>query len=185
LLTTDVTLSALGLAMEYDSRDNFFSPKSGLRYQLDYYWYNDRIGSDIDYQLVEFSGLHYFKLAKNWRAGVRLDFDYADADDLLPPYATPFINMRGIPAMRYQGNAIGITELEVVYQVNPRWQINVFTGVGKASNELSDLMDESSRVAKGAGFRYLIARRYGFDMGVDIAKGPEDTVFYIQAGSAW
>jgi hypothetical protein len=36
-----------------------------------------------------------------------------------------------------------------------------------------------------AGFRYLIARRLGIYMGIDIARGPEETAFYIQAGSAW
>ena len=40
-------------------------------------------------------------------------------------------------------------------------------------------------VSKGVGFRYLIATRYGFVMGADIARGPEDTAFYIQAGSTW
>jgi hypothetical protein len=40
-------------------------------------------------------------------------------------------------------------------------------------------------VSKGVGFRYLIAKRYGFAMGADIARGPEETAFYIQAGSAW
>jgi len=39
--------------------------------------------------------------------------------------------------------------------------------------------------AGGAGLRYLIARRLGIHMGVDIARGPEQTAFYIQVGSAW
>jgi hypothetical protein len=37
----------------------------------------------------------------------------------------------------------------------------------------------------GAGFRYLVARRLGIYAGLDLARGPEDTVLYIQAGSAW
>ena len=36
-----------------------------------------------------------------------------------------------------------------------------------------------------SGFRYLVAKRYGFEMGLDVAWGPEDTVFYIQGGTAW
>jgi hypothetical protein len=32
-------------------------------------------------------------------------------------------------------------------------------------------------VSKRVGFRYLIARRLGHAMGIDVAKGPEDTVF--------
>ena len=39
--------------------------------------------------------------------------------------------------------------------------------------------------AGGVGFRYLVARRLGIYAGLDLAKGPEDTAVYIQAGSAW
>ena len=78
-----------------------------------------------------------------------------------------------------------MTELELIYEINYRWEVNVFAGLGKASNEFSELQDSDSRVSKGFGFRYLVARRYGFNVGIDIAKGPEDSVFYIQAGSAW
>jgi hypothetical protein len=39
--------------------------------------------------------------------------------------------------------------------------------------------------AGGAGFRYLVARRYGLQMGVDVADGPDDTVLYVVFGNAW
>ena len=63
--------------------------------------------------------------------------------------------------------------------------MNVFAGAGRADSRFGDLGGSGSRVARGAGFRYLIARRYGFEMGVDVARGPEDTILYIQAGTAW
>lgn len=185
LLTRNITTSGIGFTLEYDSRDNFFSPDQGLKYELNYLWFDDKIASDVDYQLTELTALHYFKLSKNWRTAFRAEVNYADSKEFLPPYATPYVDIRGIPAMRYQGKAVAMTELEIAYQINLRWQINAFAGVGKATNDFSDLTDTASRVTKGVGFRYLIARRYGFDMGVDIAKGPEDTVFYIQAGTAW
>ncbi len=37
----------------------------------------------------------------------------------------------------------------------------------------------------GGGFRYLMARRYGMRVGMDIATGPEDTVVYLAVGSNW
>ncbi|MCJ8318693.1 MAG: BamA/TamA family outer membrane protein [Colwellia sp.] len=185
LLTKKITTSGAGFTLEYDTRNNLFSPKTGLKYELSHLWFDDAIGSDINYQLTEFTGLHYFQVAKKWRTAFRAEVEYANSDQLLPPYATPSISMRGIPAGRYQGNAIGLTELEVIYEINHRWEINVFAGVGKASSEFSSLLDSESKVSQGIGFRYLIARRYGFNMGIDIAKGPEENVFYIQAGSAW
>lgn len=33
--------------------------------------------------------------------------------------------------------------------------------------------------------RYLIARKLGLYAGLDVARGPEDTVVYLQIGSAW
>lgn len=185
LLTRNTTTSGIGFTLEYDTRDNFFSPSQGLKYELTSLWFDESVGSDIDYVLTEFTALHYLKLNKHWRAAFRVEVNYADTNEFLPPYATPFISMRGIPAARYQGKSVGMSELEFNYQFNLRWAANVFAGIGKSSNEFSELTSSASRVSKGVGFRYLIARRYGFNMGIDVAKGPEDTVFYIQAGSAW
>ena len=93
--------------------------------------------------------------------------------------------LRGIPAARYQGNAVAVIEGEVTRQIDPRWSINIFAGVGRADGTFSELSDSASRVTRGAGFRYLVARRYGFEMGIDVAKGPDDSILYIQAGTAW
>ena len=185
ILSTNIVTSGAGLTLEYDSRDNFFSPTDGLKYELNYLWFDEAIGSDVDYHLTELTALNYFKITEQWRTAIRVEANYVDSEQILPPYATPYISMRGIPAARYQGQSVAMSELELAYRINLRWEISAFAGVGKASDSFSDFSDSDSRVSKGAGFRYLIARRYDFNMGIDIAKGPEDTVFYIQAGSAW
>lgn len=185
LLTQDVVLSALGVIVELDTRDNFFSPHQGHYAQLEHSWYRDFLGSDIEYQLTTFRSYNYWKLTDQIRTGIRFDVDYADTDGLLPPFATPGIVLRGLPAMRYQGNIVAVAEVELAWQIDGRWALLGFAGAGRATNSTGDLGDATSRVARGAGFRYLIASRYGFEMGLDIARGPEDTVFYIQAGTAW
>ena len=185
LLTQDVVTSALGVNLEWDSRDNFFSPHSGYKYQLEHLWYRDAFGSDIEYELTQLKGLNYWKLSNKWRGAVRFDLQNAQTDGLLPPFATPGIQLRGIQALRYQGNAVGVVEAELTWQLNFRWSVNAFAGSGWAANEIGDLFDTPSRLTKGGGFRYLVASRYGFEMGLDIARGPEQTVFYIQAGTAW
>ena len=185
VLSTDIVTSGAGLTLEYDSRDNFFSPTDGLKYELNHLWFDNNIGSDVDYTLIEFTALNYFKHTETWRTAIKVQANYVDSDQILPPFATPFISMRGIPAARYQGQSVAMSELEMAYRINLRWEISAFAGIGKASDSFATFSESHSRVSKGAGFRYLIARRYDFNMGVDIAKGPEDTVFYIQAGSAW
>lgn len=184
-LSTDVTTSGLGLVAEFDSRDNFFTPKTGFYYNFSYVAYRDGIGSDIEYDLYRLGGLNYFRISKSVRGVLRLNAEIADSDEVLPPFAQPTLSLRGVPAARYQGTHVGVFEGEVTWELDARWSLLGFAGVGRASNSGSDFSSASSRVSKGVGFRYEIARRYGLHMGVDVARGPEDTVLYIQAGSAW
>ena len=60
-----------------------------------------------------------------------------------------------------------------------------FGGVGRAAQDFDLFSDATSIVDTGIGFRCLIAHRYGFVMGIDYARGPEDNAFYVQADSAW
>ena len=162
-LSTNIVTSGAGLTVEYDSRDNFYSPTDGLKYEFNYLWFDDVFGSDVDYTLAELTALNYFKITDHWRTAIRMEANYIDSDQVLPPYATPYISMRGIPAARYQGQSVALSELEVAYRINLRWELSAFAGIGKASDSFSDFSDSDSRVSKGIGFRYLIARRYDLD----------------------
>jgi hypothetical protein len=147
--------------------------------------YRDAIGSDIDYDSYALEALNYYRVTDALRAGIRLSGEIANSDQALPPFATPTLSLRGISAARYQGTHVGVVEAELTWEIDSRWSVLGFGGVGRTSNSASAFSSAKNRVSKGLGFRYEIARRYGFHMGVDIAKGPEDTIFYIQAGSAW
>jgi len=37
----------------------------------------------------------------------------------------------------------------------------------------------------GGGFRYLTAREFGLQMGVDVARGPEQWAIYVVFGNSW
>jgi hemolysin activation/secretion protein len=87
--------------------------------------------------------------------------------------------------MRYQGDRAAEVEGELRWALNDRWSLVGFAGAGWTDNDEEILKTDDTIVAGGFGFRYLVARRLGMHTGIDIAWGPEDTVFYIQVGSAW
>ncbi|WP_370981056.1 BamA/TamA family outer membrane protein [Agaribacterium sp. ZY112] len=184
-LTVDVTTSALGAVLEYDSRDNIFTPTSGYQYQFNAKRFDEAIGSDIDYSLMSLQGLNYWPLSERMRVGLKVAGEKANADGFLPPFAMPSVSLRGIPAMRYQGMKVAMTEAEFGYGFTPRWRGLLFGGSGRAATSDEELFDSKALNTYGAGFRYQIARRYGFDMGMDFAEGPDGLVWYITAGSAW
>ena len=39
--------------------------------------------------------------------------------------------------------------------------------------------------AGSAGLRYLIAKSYGMHMGIDVARGPDQTIWYVVFGNGW
>ena len=86
--------------------------------------------------------------------------------------------------MRYQGESVGVAEAELGWNFTSRWTVLGFGGAGRTTGVIDN--DKITTVySKGVGIRYFIARRFGAHAGFDVAKGPEDTAFYIQFGHAW
>ena len=145
---------------------------------------NDKaIGSDFDYSRYDASLHKWWNPDPKWVPALR--FDLQNVDGNLPFYSVPFIKLRGIPALRYQGEAVAVAETEVRWNFHPRVSAIGFLGIGVAADSFSDLDRAPSRATKGIGFRYMMARKLGMHAGIDVAQGPEDTYWYIQLGSAW
>ena len=185
LLTADTVLSGLGFDIELDTRDSVFTPMTGTNIQFRAVFNRDAIGSDIDYDNYRLEALQYLKINAQWRLGLRFAAETVESDDTLPPFAKPGLNLRGVPAARYQGDRTALAEGELTWQFNPRWSVLGFLGAGRAWTQRESFGDVGSAVNRGMGFRYKIARSYGLHAGLDLARGPEDTVLYFQVGSAW
>lgn len=175
--------ASAALKLTYDSRDNQFSPRSGIKAGIKASFHDEMLGGDFDYQ--EYTGfVHtYSRLSPQWGLGFRGDIKSVSGG--VPFYAKPFLDMRGIPAMRYQGDRTALAEIQLSYYIDERWTLLGFTGTGKAIEDGNSFDDAQWQTSKGAGFRYLIARQLGLRTGIDIAKGPEEWTMYIQFGGAW
>ena len=84
-----------------------------------------------------------------------------------------------------RGRHIVTSEIEPRWNVDDRWSLLAFAGLGRAAANFDRLKDAERAYNYGAGFRYLIARKLGLAMGLDVARGPEETTVYITVGSAW
>lgn len=102
-----------------------------------------------------------------------------------PFFAYPFINLRGIPIMRYQGSRTLVLETEQRFDLDKRWSVLGFTGAGYAVDKINNLTSEGWQWAGGAGFRYLVARMFRLRAGVDLAVSKENVAYYIVFGHNW
>lgn len=175
--------SGAGLAIEHDSRDNIFTPNKGWIGAAEATFYEPDFGGANRFQAYRAHVFAYWPARDDLTVGLRVDGRAARGD--VPFYFLPFIDMRGIPAARYQDQNTGVLETEVRYDVNGRWSVVGFIGAGRAWGRNASFADSPTEVSKGAGLRYLIARRLGLYVGIDVARGPEDTAFYLQVGNGW
>ena len=109
-ISFNTTNSGLGVSIGYDGRDTTFTPTDGTRLELKYTRYDEGLGGDFNYDMYETAVFHYLPAAEYSSLGLRLEFDALRGD--APFFAYPFISLRGIPALRYQGDEVVTGELE-------------------------------------------------------------------------
>ena len=171
------------LVVDYDSRDNIFTPSRGSYLEVDLGVARPGLGGSSSFESLFARGFTYLPFGKAVVLGLRGDGKFTRGQ--VPFYAQPFVMLRGVPAMRYQGRNALVAEGELRYNLDPRWAFVGFAGTGKAYGDAVPFADAETVGAGGVGMRYLIARKLGLYAGIDIARGPEDTVVYVQVGSAW
>ena len=182
-LEFDNTSSGLGIEILYDSRDNTLSPNAGIKGVVQATWYEPAWGSDERFEKYR-GAVHYYRpLTPRIVLGARIDA--TTVSGTAPFYEYPYIDMRDIKAMRYQGKTAWMAELEGRFALDARWSLVLFGGAGEALPVNDDTAGEGVVFSKGVGFRYLLARKLGLQAGLDVARGPDDTAIYIQVGSAW
>ena len=176
-------ISAPGLIAEYDARDNMFSPNKGLKFHVNALGSSNVFGSDFNYTHINSFAYYYFPVCRNVVGGLRLDYQQMLGN--APFFMIPYIDMRGLPVMRYQGNVTLLSEAEARWDFYKRWSAVFFGGVGNAFNDWDKMNDAQWAYSGGAGFRYLIASKFKLRVGMDLARGPEQWAYYIVFGSAW
>ena len=175
--------SGLGGSLEYDSRDNIFTPSRGFKGSLELTFYAPAFGSDQSFRTGRAEGFNYWPVGRSVVLGARGDL--RTATDRAPLYLLPYVDLRGVPVMRLQDQNTLVAEGEVRWNLDPRWALVGFGGAGRAWGFRTDYAEGEGTVSKGVGVRYLLARRLGLYAGIDWAWSTQDHAWYFQIGSAW
>lgn len=176
-------VSKLGLVFDYDKRDNVFTPDKGFRWKTNIAGSDEIIGSDYGFTTLSSSAFWYVPISQHLIAGFRAEYQQIWGSP--PFYMKPFIVLRGIPIMRYQGNSTALAETEWRWDFTYRHSLVGFGGAGKAVASGDSFQESSWRVSGGGGYRYLLARKLKLRAGIDIARGPEQWAYYIVFGTNW
>lgn len=176
-------IGSLGIFLDYDKRNTIFTPDHGYRTNLLYAVNDNWTGSDYKFQDLNGYLQYFLPIKSNWIGGFRLDYKQNFGDT--PFYKLPYIDLRGIPAERFQGSTVLVAETEQRFDISYRWSIIGFTGIGETINDGQNLKTGKFAFTYGTGFRYFLARTFGLRTGIDIAKGPDSWGYYLVFGHSW
>jgi len=176
-------LGNFGTYLELDYRNSMFTPDKGLRLKTTYSFGRKWTASDFNYDQLVIDVNMFIQPWKPWVCGFRT-VGQAMFNDV-PFYFYPYLDMRGIPMMRFQGQETLLFETEQRVDVTPRWSIVGFVGTGRTWSDSKYMSDDSWHWAGGAGFRYLLARLFKLRMGIDIAASKDQFAYYFVFGHYW
>jgi hypothetical protein len=179
----DQRIGAASVVVDYDSRDNIFYPGEGGFFELEAQLARTAFGGTENYNVYAARGFTWLPLTRTLILGLRVDGKFSTGD--IPFYAQPYIDLRGVQKGRYQDRNAIATEIELRWDLTPRWSLLGFTGIGKAYGRWQSFSQAQNVQSVGAGFRYLIARKLDLAVGLDVAHSKDQNAFYIQVGSAW
>ena len=178
-----VKVSAPTAVLEYDTRDNIFTPTQGVYSETSMLVSRESLGSSDDFERFQQVLMGWVTLPNRVTLGAR--GNYAWSSSGTPFFLRPFILMRGVPAMRFQGEKTASIEGEGRWRLEDRWSAVAFVGTGVAQTRRDSFSATEKVSSGGVGFRYTLARKFGMDVGMDVARSPGTTAVYLVVGNSW
>jgi len=177
------SLGGLSLLYNFDSRDNIFTPNEGFMADLDISFHDPSLGASSSYQKVDLNTFFYHPLHEKLVFGMRNTVQMSFGE--VPFYQRPFIQLRGAPVMRYQGEHVAFSEAELRWKIMNRVSLIGFAGLGITTDTVRETTRTNSIITGGVGVRYELAKKQGLHMGCDVGFSEEGPALYIVFGSAW
>jgi hypothetical protein len=178
-----VTISAPTAVVEFDTRDNVFTPTRGVYSESSLLASRQTLGASDDFEQFQQVLIGWYPLAPKVTLAARANYEWTS--DGTPFFLRPYLQLRGVPAMRYQGDQAASLEVEGRWQFIGRWSLVAFGGAGTARTSRGAFAATQDVGSGGMGFRYELASKFGLHAGVDVAHSPGTTAVYLVVGNAW
>jgi len=181
-------VSAPGLQMAWDTRDNTWSPRTGRWGQARMSFYREGIGSDFDWTeyTVDLRGY----LPAGDRGSLAAQLLYTSGDGEVPFYRMPRLGgqdgLRGYSAGRFLDRTMALVRAEWRSgMVVGRFGAVIFAGYGDVAPAPHKLTTAANLYTVGAGVRFLLSPEEGVNIRMDYGLGNDDGGFYLSLGEAF
>jgi len=122
------TLCEASILLNFDSRNNVFTPTKGFFLQISGTYSDTWFGGDALYGRLIFDTIAYFPVSQRVFVGTRFLNNYTLWE--VPFNARPTIRLRGVPLVKFQDRNTMEFETEVTVNLTNRWSVWDLQGWG-------------------------------------------------------
>jgi len=175
------TVSALGVLLNWDTRNNIFYPTSGCFYQVSASTFGGGLGSDYGFTRYNLDVRQYLPVLSSHVVAFQGYMNIITGD---PPFNMMSLFgggelMRGYYEGRYRDKSMVAFQAEYRMPVWRRFGLACFLGVGDVSDTMSHFAWRDFKHSVGFGFRYLLSPEEKVNVRCDVAYGRHSSGFYI------
>ena len=180
--------SGLGIVLDYDTKDNKFTPRSGSFLEVNTNFSNQAFGSDRDYRQFTIGYNLYKEIGAEqvlaWRAtGCSTGGDVPFYE--LCMLGSAFDSLRGYVAGQYRDEISITTQLEYRRRLYKKLGMVAFGGVGQVAPSLSELTADNILPSVGVGVRFMASEEAQVNLSLDYARGKDSDALYFRIGEAF
>lgn len=180
------TVSAIGLLMNYDERDNYFAATNGRFYQIAFIASPQVLGSTLTFTRTKIDLREYFPLGNSHIISAQVLFHTTTG--AVPFRFMPRLGGQNILRGYFEGRFIDkhMTALQTEYR-SPylyRFGFVLFGGIGEVSNRLTSFSLSGVKLSYGAGLRFAFIPDEHIILRIDYGMGYKSNGVYITMNEA-
>jgi len=171
--------NGLGVLVQYDSRDNQYSPSAGQKFEAHNVAYREALGGDVSFDAYNADYQHYHSHGKGHVLALHAKGRWThDA----PPGGYSSVDLRGYTRGQYLAPYMTLAEVEERFRLTKKWGLSAFLGLSVLYGGDRDSMEDQVFPAGGGGVRYKLNDE-GLIVRTELAVGKDDNWgFYLQFG---
>lgn len=180
-------LAGFGTSLDWDTRDAVLFPRRGTYIQLLGNAYGALAGSDYSFTRIKLDARHYFSAGHD-RVLVLQAFLLTTFGDV-PFYKLALLGgdslLRGYYKGRFRDKGLALVQAEYRVLVSERIGVVGFAGLANVFPRIGDFDPKLIKYSLGTGLRYVLNKREGATLRLDLAWGRASFGLYATAQEAF
>jgi outer membrane protein assembly factor BamA len=180
-------LSGFGASLDWDTRDGVLYPRKGVFFQLTADTYGAMTGSDFTFTSLKLDCREYFLVAPNQVLALQAYIRSTAGE--VPFHKLALLGgeslMRGYYKGRFRDKDILAVQVEYRVMVTKRIGVAGFAGLAEVFPGFADFRLNDIKYSLGTGVRYVVNKREGTTLRLDMAWGKASFGLYITAQEAF